>query len=178
MNQTLLNKAKKIKLLAMDVDGVLSDGQIIYDTQGIETKAFFVQDGVGLKALQSAGIILAIITGRDSPMVARRATELGIDFVIQGRDDKLTALKTLAQDVGVTLEECAYMGDDLPDLTAICQAGLGISVPNGCTQARQAADFVTQKSGGYGAVREACELILQAQGRYEDWLATFSKGLM
>lgn len=169
----LTQKLKKIKLFVMDVDGILSDGRIIYDSQGSETKAFFVQDGVGLKGLKDFGIQLAIITGRSSPMVERRASELGIDHVIQGRDDKFTQLSRLAQSLGLGLDECAYMGDDLPDLKAIKEAGVGISVPNGCKEAKTAADIVTQKAGGQGAVREACELLLMAQGHYDAFVAQF-----
>lgn len=170
MNQTIHEKLKKIKMLAMDVDGILSDGQIIYNTDGVETKAFYVQDGLGLQALRRHGLVLAIITGRSSPMVERRAKELGIEHVIQGRDDKYTALSGLADQLGLDLSQCAYMGDDLPDLRAICQAGFGVSVPNGCQQAQAAADLVTQKPGGFGAVREICELILVAQGHYDDFI--------
>lgn len=169
----ITQKASKIKLLAMDVDGVLSDGKIIYNSYDVETKAFHVQDGVGLVALREAGIVLAIITGRNSPMVARRAGELGIHHVVQGREDKFTALSALANELGLSLEECAYMGDDLPDLKAIREAGLGISVPNGADIVQQTADVVTVKAGGCGAVREACELILQAQGKYDDFIRQF-----
>lgn len=170
---TLTQKLQKIKLFAMDVDGILSDGQIIYNSYDVETKAFYVQDGVGLKALAQAGITLAIITGRTSPMVERRAKELGIMHVIQGQDDKFTELSKLAVSVGVELGECAYMGDDLPDLKAVREAGVGICVPNGCEETKQVADFVTTRAGGHGAVREACELILKAQGRYEAFVARF-----
>lgn len=170
---TLTQKLQKIKLLAMDVDGILSDGRIIYNSYDVETKAFFVQDGVGLKGLLDCGITLAIITGRSSPMVERRARELGIIHVIQGRDDKFTQLDNLAVSLGLKINECAYMGDDLPDLKAIKEAGVGISVPNGCDEVRQVADFVTTKSGGRGAVREVCELILRAQGCYDAFVAGF-----
>lgn len=170
---TLTQKLQQIKLFAMDVDGILSDGRIIYNSYDVETKAFYVQDGVGLKGLSDSGIILAIITGRSSPMVERRAKELGIVHVIQGKDDKFTQLNKLAMSLGLKMDECAYMGDDLPDLKAIKEAGVGMSVPNGCDEVRQAADFVTVKSGGQGAVREACELILKAQGRYEAFVAGF-----
>lgn len=165
-----IKKAKNIKLLAMDVDGILSDGQIIYHSDDTETKAFYVQDGLGLQALRRFGLTLAIITGRNSPMVARRAKELGIEYVIQGRDDKYIALRDLAENLQLDLSQCAYMGDDLPDLKAVREAGLGISVPNGCEQTKAVADFVTQKTGGHGAVREVCELILQAQGFFDEFI--------
>lgn len=168
-----IQKAQKIKLFAMDVDGILSNGQIIYDSNGNETKAFYVQDGVGLKGLRDFGITLAIITGRASPMVTQRAKELGIAHVIQGQDDKFTQLSTLAVSLGLELNECAYMGDDLPDLMAIKYAGLGISVPNACSEVQEIADLVTTKQGGHGAVREACEFILKAQSRYDDFINGF-----
>ncbi len=173
LTDSIKQKAEKIKLFAMDVDGILSDGKIIYNSYDVETKAFFVQDGVGIKALQSFGIEIAIITGRTSPMVERRARELGITHLIQGRDDKFTALQALADTLGLSLQECAYMGDDLPDLKAVREAGLGISVPNGCRETQAVADIVTGKTGGNGAVREVCDLILRAQGHYDAFIAQF-----
>lgn len=166
----LSEKAKKIKLLALDVDGILSDGKLIYDANGIESKAFFVQDGVGIKAVQQFGIQVAIITGRTSPMVEKRATELGIDQVIQGRDDKLTALIEVCQRLDLTLEECAYMGDDLPDIRALKAVGFSASVPNAHDEVKISVDFLTEKAGGAGAVREVCDLLLQAQDHYADFI--------
>lgn len=173
IDSSIKQKASAIRLLAMDVDGVLTDGKIIYDSQGVESKEFFVQDGVGLNALKKYGLTLAIITGRQSPMVERRARELGIDYVIQGQDDKLTALASLAYQLNLHINECAYVGDDLPDVRAIKYAGLGVSVPNGCTEARTCADYVTKKHGGQGAIREVCEVILLSQGHYYNWIASF-----
>lgn len=169
----LTKRLQAVKLFVMDVDGILSDGQIIYDANGVETKAFYVQDGVGLKALKKQGIILAIITGRDSPMVVRRADELGIDHVVQGRDDKFTALSALADELGLSVGECMYMGDDLPDLKAVREAGVGVSVPNGCAETQAAADIVTTKMGGHGAVREVCEQLLKAKGVYDAFIAQY-----
>lgn len=169
----LLDKLKNIQVFAMDVDGILTDGKIIYDSAGNETKAFDVHDGLGLSALKQTGITLAIITGRSSVMVERRAKELGIEHIIQGRDDKLTALNELSQQLSIPLEQCVYMGDDLPDVQAILAAGVGFSVPNGCSHAQACADFVTQNLGGHGAVREVCELILKAKGNYDEFLARF-----
>lgn len=169
----LTERLQAIKLFAMDVDGILSDGQIIYDANGVETKAFYVQDGVGLKAVKDLGIHLAIITGRSSPMVERRAKELGINHVVQGRDDKFIALSTLADGLGLSISECMYMGDDLPDLKAVREAGVGVCVPNGCAQTQAVADVITVKSGGHGAVREVCELLLQAKGAHEAFIARF-----
>ncbi len=173
----LLAKLQDIQLFAMDVDGILTDGKIIYDSAGNETKAFHVHDGVGLSAIKQAGVQLAIITGRSSVMVERRAKELGILHIIQGRDDKSVALSELAHTLSIPLEKCAYMGDDLPDVRAILAAGVGFSVPNACTAAKDCADFVTQQQGGHGAVREVCEIILQAKGEYAAFLARFGVNL-
>lgn len=173
MNDDILQKAKNIKLFAMDVDGILSDGQIIYNSYEVETKAFFVQDGLGLQALRKFGITLAIITGRSSPMVERRAKELGVAHVIQGRDDKYSQLVRLADELGLDLSQCAYMGDDLPDLKAVREAGFGVCVPNGCQETKDVADFITIKTGGHGAVREVCDLILKAQGNYDAFIKQY-----
>lgn len=170
----IIAKAKNIKLFAMDVDGILTDGKIIYDSQGTESKEFNVMDGLGLSALRQHGFILAIITGRNSPMVARRAEELGIHHVIQGQDDKFTALSTLANHLGIPLEACAYMGDDLPDLKAVRLAGLGLTVPNAAKEVQAIANVITEKKGGEGAVREACELLLSAAGHYASFLERYS----
>lgn len=169
----ITKRLQTIKLFAMDVDGVLSDGQIIYDANGVETKAFCVQDGMGLKALKEQGIVLAVITGRNSPMVVRRTDELGIDYVVQGQDDKFTALSALADELGLSMSNCMYMGDDLPDLKAVREAGVGVSVPNGCAETQAVADIVTIKSGGYGAVREVCEQLLKAKGAYNSFITQY-----
>lgn len=173
LSEEILAKAKGIKLLALDVDGILSNGQIIYDANGVETKAFYVQDGVGIKALQKYGILTAIITGRNSPMVAKRAAELSIDHVVQGRDDKLVALTELAESLGLALDECAYMGDDLPDIKAIQKAGLGATVPNAHAEVASRADMITARAGGQGAVREVCDLLLKAHGHYDDFMSAY-----
>ncbi|MFK8021080.1 MAG: KdsC family phosphatase [Pseudomonadales bacterium] len=157
-----------IKLLALDVDGVLTDGTLYFGIDGDMLKAFNSLDGHGLKMLHSVGISIAIITGRTSRIVEQRAAELGIDVLLQGREDKLTALSEVCEQLNLTLDQAAYMGDDLPDLAAIQAAGLGISVPNAATGVAERADMVTRASGGKGAVREACERILQAQGYWQD----------
>lgn len=172
--QDLIKKAGKVKLLALDVDGILADGQIIYDSSGVETKAFFVQDGVGIKALADFGILTAIITGRNSPMVKKRAEELGIDFVVQGRDDKFVALKELLATLDLTLADCAYMGDDLPDIKAMQSVGFAPTVPNAHQEVINRCDMVTTKAGGFGAVREVCDLILKGHGHYDEFVARFT----
>ena len=149
----------------MDVDGVLSDGSLYFGNSGEEIKAFSTPDGLGIKLLQQYGIIPAIITGRSSALLARRAENLGIEHVYQGRDDKLTVLKSLCSDLAIPLEETAYMGDDLPDLSAIANAGLGVTPANGSEHVKQHADLVTERRGGQGAVREAAEFVLSSQGK-------------
>lgn len=158
-----LEKARNIRVLALDVDGVLSDGQLLYGNSGEETKAFYTPDGVGIKMLQASGIAVAIITGRESGIVKRRAAELGIAHLVQGRDDKLQALEELIPALDVSMEEVAYMGDDMPDLAAIKACGLGMTVASGDEYVASHADWRSQKPGGRGAVREACEFILDAQ---------------
>lgn len=161
-------RAAAVRLLALDVDGVLTDGRIYYGNNGEELKAFNIKDGLGIKLLQRAGVEVAIITGRQSEIVARRARELGIDAVIQGREDKKAALLELCRQRGVTLGECAYMGDDLPDLSAITAAGLGMTVADASARVRSAAHWCSEAVGGCGAVREACEFILDARGAWNE----------
>jgi 3-deoxy-D-manno-octulosonate 8-phosphate phosphatase (KDO 8-P phosphatase) len=165
----------KIRLFVMDVDGVLTDGRITYDSRGEELKSFDIRDGLGIKLLQRAGLKTAIITGRISPMVERRAAELSIEWVIQGREDKLQALKSLATEVGLDLDEIAYIGDDLPDLSAIQSVGLGIAVADADERVLRAAGLVTKRSGGRGAVREASEWLLSQTGKLNAVLAGFEK---
>lgn len=175
----LIQEAGKVKMLVLDVDGILSDGKIIYDANGIETKAFSVKDGVGIKALNKYGIKTAIITGRSSPMVTKRATEIGIDYVVQGRDDKLIALQELLQELQekgeqITAADCAYMGDDLPDIKALQTVGFAASVPNAHLEVINRVDMVTSHVGGDGAVREVCDLILKGHGHYEAFIAGYT----
>lgn len=169
----VLKAAQKIKLLLLDVDGVLTDGRLYYGNTGEELKAFDIQDGLGIKLLQSEGISVGIITGRRSALVKRRANELGIDTLIQGREDKLTALNELLEQNSFKLDEIAFVGDDLPDLAVIRHVGLGITPANGNHIVASQALWQTKKSGGYGAVREVAELILSAQGKLESRLAYY-----
>ena len=176
--QDLIKKAGQVKLLVLDVDGILSNGQIIYDANGIETKAFSVQDGVGIKSLARYGILTAIITGRSSPMVDKRATEIGIDYVVQGRDDKLVALTellvSLDKALNISAADCAYMGDDLPDIKALQTVGFAATVPNAHSEVINRCDMITTRAGGYGAVREVCDLILKGHGHYQDFIAHYT----
>jgi 3-deoxy-D-manno-octulosonate 8-phosphate phosphatase (KDO 8-P phosphatase) len=169
----VLKAAQKIKLLLLDVDGVLTDGRLYYGNSGEELKAFDIQDGLGIKLLQRGGIKVGIITGRTSSLLKRRAQELDIQPLIQGREDKLTALNELLEDMDITLEEIAFVGDDLPDLAVLLRVGLGITPANGNHILASQALWQTKKSGGNGAVREVAELILTVQGKMEALLATY-----
>jgi 3-deoxy-D-manno-octulosonate 8-phosphate phosphatase (KDO 8-P phosphatase) len=169
----ILDKAKAIKLLVLDVDGVLSDGRLYFSNSGDEIKAFSTLDGQGIKMLQRSGVEVAIITGRSSELVKRRANNLGIEHLVQGREDKLTALDELIATVGVSYSEIAFLGDDLPDLAAIRKVKLGMTVANGHHFVVEHADWQTQARGGEGAVREACELIMRAQGSLQAALEAY-----
>lgn len=173
MKAALMEAAQHVKLLAMDVDGVLTDGRLFFASEGDSLKAFNSQDGHGLKMLMSSGINIAIITGRKSEIVARRAAELGIEIVLQGREDKLTALSEVLTTLKLNMTEAAYIGDDLPDLSAIQAAGVGIAVANAASGMGERADYVTIARGGEGAVREVCEYLLQAQGKWQTILAHY-----
>ena len=163
-------RAKKIRLLALDVDGILSNGGLTFSNDGEELKTFDVQDGFGIKCIQDNGIVVAVITGRQSNIVLNRMKALGIAHVIQGREDKGTALRTLCTSLNIDLTDVAYMGDDWPDLTALGLVGLALTAPNAHSEVRKRVHFVTQARGGQGAVREVCDLLLQAQGVYESTL--------
>ena len=169
----VVKAAQKIKLLLLDVDGVLTDGKLYYGNSGEELKAFDIQDGLGIKLLQRGGIKVGIITGRSSMLLERRAKELAIEPLVQGREDKLTALNEPLEDMDISLDEIAFMGDDLPDLAVIRRVGLGITPANGNTQIVRQALWQTIKPGGNGSVREAAELILEAQGKLKTLLEAF-----
>lgn len=162
-NNRFRARARKLRLMAFDVDGILTDGRLYYGADGETLKVFHVHDGQGLKMLAADGVTLALITGRNSAMVSQRARELGIAHVIQGREDKGHALATLAAELGLEADAVGYAGDDLPDIPALEWASLGFSVPNGHASARQAADYITDTGGGLGAVREICERLLAAR---------------
>lgn len=168
-----MQKAAKTRLLALDVDGVLTDGRLYFAEDGQELKTFDTQDGHGIKMLQQSGIICAIITGRNTKLVERRANNLGITHLLQGREDKLVALRELSAELGIAVENMAYVGDDWPDLPAIRAAGLGIAVANAHTELHTHADYVTRLEGGRGAVREVCDLLLKAKGTYATALAPY-----
>jgi 3-deoxy-D-manno-octulosonate 8-phosphate phosphatase (KDO 8-P phosphatase) len=168
-----MEKARGIRLMAFDIDGVMTDGHLYFSPAGDEMKAFFSRDGLGLKMLARSGIKLAIITGRDSPIVTRRAENLGIDLVMQGVEDKRAAMASLLEGEGLSFADGGYMGDDVIDLAVMAACGFSATVPDGHALVRQQADYVASAAAGTGAVREVCELILQAQGNWQQALAAY-----
>ena len=171
--QDARDRAARIRLIAFDIDGVMTDGGLHYTDDGHELKTFNVQDGLGLKLLQGAGLELAIITGRSSGVVARRAADLGIGHVFQGIGDKRTVLDQLRTGLGLDWAECAFMGDDLIDLRAMAACGLAIAPANARTIVQAQAHWITTAGGGRGAVREAAEFILEARDLLSAALARF-----
>jgi 3-deoxy-D-manno-octulosonate 8-phosphate phosphatase (KDO 8-P phosphatase) len=155
----------KVRLFAMDVDGVLTNGTVSISSDGTETKTFCITDGLGLILVRGSGVETAWISGRQSATTTLRANELRIQHVIQGRHDKLAALTELAQKLAIPLGACAYMGDDFIDAPAIAASGIGISVPTALPAALAAADYVTERHAGFGAVREVCDHILLARAK-------------
>ena len=149
-----------IRLLVMDVDGIMTDGKITYTSDGQELKSFNIKDGLGIKRAQASGIETAIITGRTSPMVERRARELGIAHLVQGREGKLAALSDLVDQMNLSLDQVAYIGDDLPDLTAIESVRLGACPADAATEVKSKANWVSTRGGGDGCVRELCDLLV------------------
>ena len=149
-----------IRLLVMDVDGVMTDGKVTYTSDGQELKSFNIKDGLGIKRANASGIETAIITARTSPMVERRVLELSITYLIQGREDKLTALADLVRQMNLSLDQVAYIGDDLTDLTAIESVKLGACPADAAIEVRSKADWVSSRVGGDGCVRELCDLLV------------------
>lgn len=159
--------AAPIRLILSDVDGVLTNGQIIYDSAGVETKAFHVRDGLGIKLWQRAGFSFGIVTARNSELVARRAEELGITSLRQGCQQKWDAALELMQLAGCSAEETCYIGDDLPDLSVMTRVGLPVCVSDGASDVRKAATWITKLPGGTGAVRELIERLLHAKSKWD-----------
>jgi 3-deoxy-D-manno-octulosonate 8-phosphate phosphatase (KDO 8-P phosphatase) len=170
----LKSRLKQIRLLLLDVDGVLTDGSIIYTDTGQEIKRFHTRDGLGLKLAMEAGIQVGIVTGRRGPALMHRCRNLGIDLVFDGIDDKGTALEHISGQLDIPKSQIAFVGDDLPDLPIMRRVGVAVAVADACPEIRQAAHMVTSASGGSGAVREVCQVLLQAMGTWEAVLKRFS----
>ncbi|HEY0760770.1 MAG TPA: HAD hydrolase family protein [Pyrinomonadaceae bacterium] len=173
MTSEVQKRAARIKLLLMDCDGVLTDGRVWLFDDGEEQKGFHTRDGLGIDLLQRAGLRSGIISGRTSSAVEKRAQGLGMSFVIQGCKDKRQAFADTLDQAGVENLEVAYIGDDLNDIPLMLQSGLGVAVADAALETREHAHYVTNTAGGFGAVREVCELILKAQGRWDDLIANY-----
>ena len=159
----LLERLSRIELMVFDVDGVLTDGKLYFGASGEALKAFHVLDGAGIKALAAAGIITAVISGRESPITLRRCAELGIRHVAQGIADKATAFDAMRHELGKTADVCGYMGDDDIDVPVMKKVGFAASVPNAADGVAAHAHWVSRREGGHGAVREVCDLLTQAR---------------
>jgi 3-deoxy-D-manno-octulosonate 8-phosphate phosphatase (KDO 8-P phosphatase) len=168
-----LAKARPVKILLLDVDGVLTDGSLIYSHEGLESKAFNTQDGFGLRLLQEAGLEIGVITARSSEAVARRCANLKMRYVYQGIGNKLEAYREILQQSSCKPFEIAYMGDDWLDLALLNRAGFAAAPANGVREVQEAVHYTTEQSGGHGAVRELCNLILEAKGMYQELLQSY-----
>lgn len=166
-------KAARVKMMIFDVDGVLTDGRMQYGADGEVMKSFHVHDGLGIQILQAAGITTAIISARLTPIVTKRAADLGIRYVYQGNHDKRITFAQLLADSGIDAADCGFMGDDVIDLPLFSRVGFRASVANGHPEVTSRADYVSLASGGLGAVREVCDFILRAQNKYEAALAPY-----
>lgn len=177
MSESLTDSVKQrlqsIRLVVFDVDGILTNGSLNFLADGQEIKSFNTLDGLGIKLLHQAGLKTAIITGRSSSQVSMRAKALGIHYLIQGREDKLVALEEIWHTSGESAATTAYMGDDLPDLSAITTVAFGATVPNGHPLVIKEADWCSHRKGGEGAARELCELILHEQGKLNELIKAF-----
>ncbi|UXY15272.1 HAD family hydrolase [Chitiniphilus purpureus] len=171
--QPMIEQARAVRLMIFDVDGVMTDGGLLYSDSGEELKSFNSLDGHGLKMLQSTGVKLAIITGRTSRLVEHRARNLGIQYLYQGAHDKLSAFEALLAETSVSATECGYMGDDVVDLPVMRRVAFSAGVPHAPELVLRHAHFVPQRAAGHGAVREVCEAIMQAQGTLEGVLAHY-----
>ncbi len=169
----LLARFKNIKLLVLDVDGVMTNGGLTIGDDGQEYKTFHAHDGLGMKLLKASGVEMAIITGRTSNVVKKRAESTGVAHFYQGAENKLEAFNDLVLKSGLQANQCAFMGDDVVDLPPMLKCGLALAVPDSPALLLKHAHYVTAKAGGHGAVREVCELIMQAQGTFDGQMAQF-----
>jgi 3-deoxy-D-manno-octulosonate 8-phosphate phosphatase (KDO 8-P phosphatase) len=168
-----MRRAAAIKVLILDVDGVLTDGSLTYGADGEVTKTFNVLDGLGIELLQKTGVAVAIISARKSPVVVKRAADLKIMHVYQGTHDKRIAFAALLEATGASAEQCGYIGDDVIDLPLLRKVGFAVTVPSGHPEVQHRAHYVTRANGGRGAVREVCDMLMRAQGNYDAALAPY-----
>lgn len=172
---SVTDRAKKIKVVIFDIDGVMTNGGLMLGDDGLEYKNFHSQDGLGLKLLRNTGIQMAIITGRTSNVVAKRAENIKIKKIYQGVEDKLEAFEQVLEDFSVSPEQCAFMGDDVVDLPPMRRCGLAVTVPHAMPLVKQYSHYITNREAGFGAVRELCDLIMQAQDTFDQQMAEFLK---
>lgn len=171
----LQDRIKNIKLLLLDIDGVLTDGRIVYDNKGNELKFFDVQDGFGVTLMTRAGIDIGIITAKKSRVVAKRAKDLSVKYLYQNTFYKLEAFQKLLAKSKLSPDQICYIGDDLIDVPVLKRVGFAVSVPNAVDEAKEAAHYVTKRYGGRGAVREVCDLIIKTQGKWQDILTRYDR---
>jgi len=169
----VLARAEPVALLLLDVDGVLTDGSLIYSENGVESKTFNTQDGLGIRLAQKGGVEVGIITARTSEMVRKRGEELDMKYICQGARNKLEAFKEISGQAGIKPYQVCYMGDDLIDLALLSRVGLAACPANAVDEVKQACHYISDRAGGSGAVRQTCELILRAKGRYEELVQQF-----
>ncbi|QCU89612.1 KdsC family phosphatase [Thiomicrorhabdus sediminis] len=173
----IAEKAKKIKLLILDVDGVLTDNRLYYNDEGVETKTFHTRDGHGMVLLQKSNIDIGIITGRKSQLVAKRMQDLKVKHVYQGVPDKLPTFSKLVEELGLSLDEIAYVGDDILDLPILLRVGLGVAPKNADAEVVSRVDYISKFEGGQGCVREVCEILMRSQGSWQQHMDFFLRDL-
>ncbi len=173
MAPELLNRIKRLKLLVLDVDGVLTDGRLYFDDNGKEYKCFHARDGHGIKLLNQSGVEVAVISGRNSQSVSLRMQSLGVKHVYQGHENKRAAFAEILDHLNLTADQAAHVGDDVLDLPVMRQVGFAVAVADANFAVKQHAHWCTQSPGGLGAVREVCDLIMQVQGTFEPMLQTY-----
>lgn len=173
MDKSLIAKIKKVKVLLLDVDGVLTDGRIIYDSRGCDLKLFDVHDGLGVHLLKKAGIPTVLVTAKGSRTIVPRARDMGVAEVFADVSPKTSVLARIRAKYGAREQELCFAGDDLVDVCIMKQVGLAVAVANGCAEVKRVADMVTRKSGGRGAVRELAELILKTQGKWKKVVSAY-----
>ncbi len=172
-NLTIEERAKRIKVMVFDVDGVMTNGGLGLGDDGQEYKFFHSHDGLGLKLIRKTGIRIAIVTGRTSDLVLKRAENIKAEHVHQGVEDKLLAFEEIVKAMNVNMDECVFMGDDVIDIPPMRRCALGVTVPHAMPLVKQYADYITSKEAGHGAIREVCELIMRAQGTFDAQMAPF-----
>lgn len=173
----LIEKAKKIKLLILDVDGVLTDNRLVYSDDGIESKSFYTRDGHGMVMLQKSAVDIGIITGRKSQLVTNRMRDLKVKHVYQGVPDKLPTFSKLVEELSLEMDEIGYVGDDILDLPILMRVGLSVTPSDGDDEVKPRVDYISKYEGGRGCVREVCEIIMRSQGTWQQHMDFYLRDL-